>query len=233
MKEFKNITVNKIDKTFTILSGDVGSYPYRDIMDCIILYEDARFKGKSAPFTHYVKGNSITSSLFFHGNVWCGIAIALKDGRVLYAYISEEESQYNSLQFHADTKEAQKFIDFVNHHKVNFRNIRFNTENKTFSIDKGDVGTYSYLDIKKCKIIEENIDYYNDLHKIADYSINKEKGKVRFKVLFRMKDEQIVTAIISNDYVDIHSMYYYVDLRMSEQIVRLTKRIIKKYTASK
>ncbi len=54
--------------TFSITNGTEGSWPWRDIADCEVLNEEARFRGKTEPFSHRVYGGGTAMPLFAFGD---------------------------------------------------------------------------------------------------------------------------------------------------------------------
>ena len=53
-KEFQSVVFDDENKKLSILIGTCGDVSYSDIEKASIANEDAKFKGKSAPFAHQV-----------------------------------------------------------------------------------------------------------------------------------------------------------------------------------
>lgn len=227
--QFGNICVNKTDKTFTIVSGSSGEYDYRDVMACSILYEEDRYKDKSPMFSHSLMRGSILHNCLYIGNVWCGLRIELFDGQVLYAYMSKQATQYNSLQFHEDTRNCEAFINYLLKHRVHFKNIYFNTDKKEFTIYKGSVGTYSYVQICKCKVEIEYENWYGDIEHLAQYSMQEANTNASIKVYLYMKDDTVLEAYVSNKPIAINSKQFHVDQMIAKDMRKFVLKIIKKY----
>lgn len=226
---FKNISINKIDKTFTVHEGSVGTYRYEDVVFSQIIYEEDRYKDKSELFSHVLYKKSLYANFFYPGNVWCGLSIHMRNGFIVYVYVSEDATQFNSLQFHEDTRKAQNFVEFLKNHRVYFKNITFNTNDKTFFIAKGDVGNYSYIDVIKCKVEIEYSDYFSQINQHATLSLNDTGDYGKVKILIRLRDDRLLEVYISNKEVLLQSSQFLNDRIEAEEIKKLLKRIIKKY----
>lgn len=97
--------------TFSITNGTEGSWPWRDIADCEVLNEEARFRGKTEPFSHRVYGGGTAMPLFAFGDpgLYVGLQITLKDGQKLAAFVSEKPVHHNTDPYFRDRKEAEKY----------------------------------------------------------------------------------------------------------------------------
>jgi len=105
---FDSVIFDKEDKTFTILDGSVGIYSYKEILKCKVMAEDARYRGKSDPFTHAeaVGGYSLTPR-YVQPNVYVGIFVEMKDKSKLAIYTSKKETRENTAAYNKDKKEAE------------------------------------------------------------------------------------------------------------------------------
>lgn len=227
--QFGNIGVNKVEKTFSIVEGSVGSYDYRDVIAIQIIYEEDRYKGKTPMFSHVLQRGSILSNCLYIGNVWCGLCMQLQNGLILYAYMSKQATQYNSLQFHEDTRNCEAFIAFLRKHRVHFKNVYFNTDQKSFTIYKGSVGTYKYPEICKCKMMVEYENMYGEIEHLAQYNMKEQTSMVFVKVLLYLKNEDVLEVCISNQSVQLNSRQFYIDQNIAKDLITFIKRIIKKY----
>ena len=105
-KEFRSVSIDTENKTFTILDGSEGCYPFDCIEKCSVLNEEASFRGKSAPFTHQMIGGA-TTFIAIEPKLYVGIRIKTKDGNELAIYVSEKPVVFNSDFFRNDQKEAE------------------------------------------------------------------------------------------------------------------------------
>ena len=116
LKEFYNLSFNLDNKTFTIHDGNIGTYDYKQIEKCSVVFEDANFTDKSDPFSHLV---IIYKPIFtrlttykYDKYVYTGIKFTMKNGDILYAYISKMKLSQTSIQFDKERKEAEKIKNF-------------------------------------------------------------------------------------------------------------------------
>lgn len=109
----KNVTFNKNDKTFTILKGDQGTYPYTKISKCQILFEDNRFSKKTSPFTHNILVASFQPINMLEGKVLAGIRILMNDGSKLHIYVSDEPIVIRSNKFFDDEAHAKAIKELI------------------------------------------------------------------------------------------------------------------------
>lgn len=115
---YSNIVFDKEEKTFTILKGDKGIYPYSKIKKCSVVYEDSGFTGKSPMFSHTVLVSTLQPPTMLPRYVYVGLKITMEDNSIKYVYMSENKIQINSLQFYKESEEAQKAKTFIkNIHK--------------------------------------------------------------------------------------------------------------------
>lgn len=109
----KNVTFNKNNKTFTILKGDQGTYPYTKISKCQILFEDNRFSKKTSPFTHNILVASFQPINMLEGKVLAGIRILMNDGSKLHIYVSDEPIVIRSKKFFDDEAHAKAIKELI------------------------------------------------------------------------------------------------------------------------
>lgn len=110
----KNVIFDKNEKTFTILKGDEGTYPYTEISKCQILFEDYRFSKKTSPFTHNILVATFQPINMLEGKVLAGMRIFMKDGSKVHIYVSDEPMVIRSEKFFEDEKEAKNIKDLIN-----------------------------------------------------------------------------------------------------------------------
>lgn len=110
---FNNIYFDKETKTFTITKGSVGTYSYTEIIKCSILFEDSRYTGKTAMFDHQTIGGTGVYSWANDTKSYAGLRLKMKDGNMLYVYISDTPKMVNTLDFFKDEREAKKVREFI------------------------------------------------------------------------------------------------------------------------
>lgn len=112
-KVFKNLLFDTDTKTFTITKGSVGTYSYMDITKCSILYEDAKFTGKTPMFSHQSIGGRGVNPFYSGAKVYAGLRFMMKNKEVLYVYVSDTPNLINTFDFFDDQNEAQKIKEYV------------------------------------------------------------------------------------------------------------------------
>lgn len=113
---YDSVIFDKENKTMEIINGTLGVYPYTEIIECKILNELAKYKGKEEPFTHILYGGRVQGRCFNEKGFYVGLKVTLKDGTVLAIYTSTKPVYAgNDFQRH-DYKEAEtikKLIDKI------------------------------------------------------------------------------------------------------------------------
>lgn len=61
---FDSVIFDPVNKTFEILDGSIGVYRYEDIKRFAILNENARYRGKQAPFIALLPGSGLPAGIF-------------------------------------------------------------------------------------------------------------------------------------------------------------------------
>lgn len=104
------ICFNMDEETFQITNGTEGSWPWKNIRSCEVLNEEARFRGKTAPFQHRVYGGGTSMPIFAFGDpaLYVGLKITMNDGQELAAYVSKKPVYHNTDPYFRDRKEAEK-----------------------------------------------------------------------------------------------------------------------------
>lgn len=113
MIDYTNISFDKEHKTFTILEGSEGTYPYTEIKKCDVVYESASFRGKAVMFFHKVLVSFIQPPTLLPQSVYAGIKITMVDNTIYYVYISKEKQQLNTLDFYEDKRKAEEVQAFI------------------------------------------------------------------------------------------------------------------------
>ena len=76
-----SILFDEKNKEFTICDGSLGTYKFCDVVRSQIVYEHARYKGKSPLFSHRVLISTFNTSIFIElKKVYVGIEIELSNG---------------------------------------------------------------------------------------------------------------------------------------------------------
>ncbi|TGY66704.1 hypothetical protein [Dubosiella muris] len=88
------------------------TYSLNAIKKVTILNEDAKYKGKTKPFTHQVL-SGVTMLMPIAGNpaLYVGLRIVLNDDSMQHVYVSQKPVQINSEAYFADRKEAEKLME--------------------------------------------------------------------------------------------------------------------------
>ena len=107
-KRFNCMEFDDDNNRINILIGDTGFIDYDTISKVSVLNEDAKFRGKSKPFSHQVLGGTTFLSAAFEPSFFVGLKITLKDDSVKAVYISDRETGLNTDIYHEDKKEAEK-----------------------------------------------------------------------------------------------------------------------------
>ena len=103
----KNILFDKDRQTFQILSGSKGIYPMKDVYKCQIVFEDAKYYGKTKPFSHRLLISSFESFFVTLRDTYVGLEIELKNKEKLYVYVSNIKQKHYSDAFKADVKVSE------------------------------------------------------------------------------------------------------------------------------
>ena len=106
--EFDSVSFDLEDKTFTVKNGSIGTYSYKDVLQCNIKNEDAKFKGKTKPFTHCVLYSPGQNCGFLERSIYTGLKLTMRDRQVLAIYVSKERTTLNTDLYRKDQEEAKK-----------------------------------------------------------------------------------------------------------------------------
>ena len=86
-----SILFDEKNKEFTICDGSLGTYKFCDVVRSQIVYEHAKYKGKSPLFSHKVLISTFNTSIFIElKKVYVGIEIELSNKEKVYVYISKK-----------------------------------------------------------------------------------------------------------------------------------------------
>lgn len=106
---FDSIVFDKSDKTFTIINGAIGTYSYKKVKRVFILNEDAKYKGKTEPFSHIVTYDRMIGILpWYDRKLYVGLKIQMADLSILALYISNNKRTINTFDYFEDRKQAEK-----------------------------------------------------------------------------------------------------------------------------
>lgn len=104
-----SILFDEKNKEFTICDGSLGTYKFCDVVRSQIVYEHARYKGKSPLFSHRVLISTFNTSIFIElKKVYVGVEIELSNKGKAYVYISKNPVIQHNLQFEEDYKIAKQ-----------------------------------------------------------------------------------------------------------------------------
>jgi len=105
---FDSVIFNKKNKEFEILNGTKGLYSYKEIKKCMILAEEAKYIGKSSPFSHAIMpGGYVITPKLVQPKVYIGLKVTMKNKDILAIYTSKKETTENSIDYMKDKKEAE------------------------------------------------------------------------------------------------------------------------------
>ena len=107
VRDIGNVIFDKDRQTFQILSGSKGIYPMKDVCKCQIVFEDAKYYGKTKPFSHRLLISSFESFFVTLRDTYVGLEIELKNKEKLYVYVSNIKQKHYSDAFKADVKVAE------------------------------------------------------------------------------------------------------------------------------
>lgn len=104
-----NSTIIILNDSFML---DGQTYPLDQIKKVTILNEDAKFTGKTKPFSHQIL-SGVTMLMPIAGNpvLFVGLRITMNDDTDLYAYISDKKVLIDSDAYFADRKKAKGLMD--------------------------------------------------------------------------------------------------------------------------
>ena len=96
----------------SLFEMDGKQFSLNDIQKVTILNEDAKYKGKTKPFSHQVL-SGVTMLMPIAGNpvLYVGLRIGMKDGSTQYVYVSKKPVQINSDAYYADRKAAERLME--------------------------------------------------------------------------------------------------------------------------
>lgn len=103
---FKSVKFDDENKQLTILLGTPKVIKYDDIQKVSVINEDAKFRGKSEPFSHQVLGGTTFYTFFGGPELYVGLKILLKDKTICAVYISDRKTSINTDIYQEDGKEA-------------------------------------------------------------------------------------------------------------------------------
>ena len=107
IKDIGNVIFDEERQSFQILSGSKGIYSMKDVRKCQIVFEDAKYYGRTKPFSHKLLISSFESFFVTIRDVYVGIELELKSKEKVYVYISNIKQKHHSDAFKADVKVAE------------------------------------------------------------------------------------------------------------------------------
>ena len=110
---FTNCSFDSDQNLMSIEKGSVGIFSYLDIRKSSIIYEDARFKGKSEPFTHKILIAPFQPINMLEGKIYVGLRLDMKDGTQKYLYLSEKPCVSHSSLFKKDCEVAEEIRSYI------------------------------------------------------------------------------------------------------------------------
>lgn len=92
-----SILFDEKNKEFTICDGSLGTYKFCDVVRSQIVYEHARYKGKSPLFSHRVLISMFNTSIFIElKKIYVGVEIELSNkGICIYKKIRSFNITFN------------------------------------------------------------------------------------------------------------------------------------------
>lgn len=100
-----DLAINKEAGTFTLEGTE---HKLADISHIRIMNEDAKYKGKSRPFSHQVLGGvTMVIPIGNEPSFYVGLRLEMKDGTDLPVYVSEKPVRNNTDGHLADKKQAE------------------------------------------------------------------------------------------------------------------------------
>lgn len=104
-KENMTITMKAKDDVFYL---DGQPYSIADVWKVDVLFEDAKWKGKTAPFVHQIAGGgtSTTAYALFEPKGYVGLRIQWND-QILADYVSENPVYHNTDAYRKDCEKAR------------------------------------------------------------------------------------------------------------------------------
>lgn len=118
-----------------------------------------------------------------------------------------------------------------------FKHVKFDTETKKFNITKGNVGEYSYPEIMKASVVNEDANYTGKTDPfthlvLADTlqpaTLLPRSVYVGVKVV--MKDGRKIYCYVSEEAHQINSLPFYDDVKEAKAIKEFVDKIVKKYS---
>ena len=107
-KEYRSVVFDSDNKHFEIKDGTVGNYPFADVKKCSILNEEAKYRGKTAPFFHQILGGTAFFTIMGEPSFYVGLRIITKSDETLAIYVSKKPVYFNTDAYFADRTEAEK-----------------------------------------------------------------------------------------------------------------------------
>lgn len=110
---FESVVFDKEDKSMTILNGTEGTYSYKDIKECKVLNEKAKYHGKEEPFFATIANGPLGGGTMWESSIFVGLKLTMKDDSVLAIYTSKEATTINTDLHIKDKEEAEKIKEVI------------------------------------------------------------------------------------------------------------------------
>lgn len=107
-KHFKCLEFDDLNQQLKIKIGTNETIKYNEIDKVSILNEEAKFRGKTKPFSHQVLGGTTFYTLLGEPSLYVGLKIVLKDQSICAAYVSDCKTRVNTDIYREDRQEAEK-----------------------------------------------------------------------------------------------------------------------------
>lgn len=120
--------------------------------------------------------------------------------------------------------------------ELTFNNLIIRKEEKTFEILKGSIGVYSYLKLKKAKIVSEDSKFTgkSDIfsHQVVVSRILQSSPlftkNVYIGIEMLMNDDQVLYVYVSDKANQSNSLLWHEDLKKADEIMKILNKIITK-----
>ena len=113
-KQFKCLEFDDLNQQLKIKIGTNETIKYNEIDKVSILNEEAKFRGKTKPFSHQVLGGTTFYTLLGEPSLYVGLKIVLKDQSICAAYVSDCKTRVNTDIYREDRQEAEKIKKAIN-----------------------------------------------------------------------------------------------------------------------
>lgn len=123
-----------------------------------------------------------------------------------------------------------------NESKIIFKSVIFDKDDKSMTILNGSEGTYSYIDIKKCSILNEKAKYHK---KSEPFSVTVPNGPLPVGMISEpslyvglklvMNDDRVLAIYTSKEATNINTDAHIKDREEAKEIKAFIDKVIAKY----